>query len=79
MSNSDRDYADRRLPNRDAVDKAMAWDAIAKKNAKIEQLRTALQAAREKLEIYRAGSDGVYQGGMEYRMLKNLINEALKD
>ena len=43
------------------------------------KLEHALRIARDKLRIYREQSDGKYQGGMEYKMLMNLIEEALNN
>lgn len=39
--------------------------------------RLALMKARDKLEVYRANSDGQYQGGMEHVSLLRLIDEAI--
>jgi len=42
-----------------------------------KKLRAALTAAREKLILYRAGSNGEYLGGMEFSALIRAIDDAL--
>lgn len=44
---------------------------------KIERLKFALQAARDKLVIYRATRANDYPGGVEYMALLRLIDDAL--
>jgi hypothetical protein len=41
------------------------------------ELLEALKLAQEKLKIYRAGSSGAYQGGMEYTALMRTIDAAI--
>ena len=46
-------------------------------NKQIELLRSVLDHAREKLEIYRDHSDGAYRGGVEHTALIRMIDESL--
>lgn len=50
---------------------------IVELRANRDALKVALELAREKLEIYRAGTDGVYQGGMEHVALLRIIDAAI--
>lgn len=43
-----------------------------------DEARAALQAAKQKLQVYRAQHSGEYIGGMEYEALIRMIDEALK-
>lgn len=54
-----------------------SWPDVYRLNDKIKALKSALQVAKEKLEIYRKHSDGNYQGGMEHISLIKYIDEVL--
>lgn len=47
--------------------------------AEIERLRSALEKATQKLQIFRAATDGEYTGGMEYTALMREIAAALNE
>lgn len=49
-----------------------AWEG------EVAALRTALMEARDKLRHYREAHGGEYVGGVEYSVLMNRIQEALK-
>ncbi len=58
-----------------------AWDEPAPYAALLQQngfMKTALQAAKEKLQLYRAEHSGNYIGGIEYTDLIRMIDAALK-
>ncbi len=56
---------------------SVVWGTLRTAREDNKRLRTALQAAKEKLMIFRKETSGEYKGGMEYKMLMDLIDAAL--
>jgi chromosome segregation ATPase len=52
---------------------------LAATKALASEMAGALKAARDKLKIYRANTDGTYQGGMEFAALMAMIVNALSE